>query len=411
MQPRRDLLTQFSTFLQFEGDRPRPWLSDPRLRRSMEQRLAEARSQGDANFWALFWHQQWLRLQTQPPVQRLAQDHLMAYAQDGCYWAAYQTVTRFNNLPYGLSDCFQLAIAQFQKILRGFDASYGADFSSYANAAFGSLIRETLRQQNEIDICSDWGLLRKLSKKRLTEALQAQGLGDATIATYILAWQGFKQYYVPTQATGTRQLSRPDADTWAAIAGDYATESRAHRDRPGAAPLPSASPLELETWLLSAARAARTYLYPTQVSVNAPVAGQETELIDSLVETDALSPLEYWVAEEDNRERYQQRQQLGDWLATLLQDQDEAARQLLELYYRDGLTQQAIAQQLQVQQYTISRRLTRLRKGMVEKLAQWSAQTLHTPLSLDLLNLVSSVLDEWLHHHYRSASPGEPTHE
>lgn len=443
MQPRRDLLAQFSTFLQFEGDRPRPWLTDPRLRRSMERRLGEGSTwqeanvaghvtgniQGnvqEANFWALFWHKQWLQHQplepqsgeTQLPAegaakaaptsaQALPQNHLTAYVQDGCYWAAYKTVSRFKNLPYGLADCFQLAIVQFHKILRGFDAAYGSDFATYANAAFASLIRETLRQRNEVDICTDWGLLRKLSKKRLAEALRSQGLGEATVQAYGIAWQGFKLYYAPTQASGTRKLTKPDGETLGAISRYYASQIREQSGLGGETVQRSATPSEIEAWLLASAKAARQYLYPTQVSVNAQQAGQETEFIDSLVDAEAQTPLEELIASEAVQTRQQQRSQLGEVLQGLLQGVDAEAQQLLGFYYRDGLTQQEMAQRLNVKQYTISRRLTRLRRGMVEKLAQWSAETLHSVPDLDLLNSISSILDEWLHQYYRSARADE----
>ena len=422
MPSRRSLVEQFSTFLQFEGDRPRPWLTDPRLRRSMEQRLAplSQTEQRDENFWALFWHQQWLKHRpdlasppsTRPsPIQQLPQNHLTAFVQDGCYWAAHKTVTRFKNLPYGLADCFQLAIAQFSKILRGFDPAYGSDFATYANATFASLIRETLRQRNEVDICTDWGLLRKLSKKRLTEALQNQGLGEASIQSHVAAWQGFKLHYVPHQATGTRKLTKPDGETLDSIATYYKAQKRDQLSLIR----PNAGPAEIEAMLLAAAKAARQYLYPAQVSVNAQRAGQETEFIDSLPETNALSPMESLVEDEARTERQQQRQALGEILGQLLNDLDDDAQTLLGFYYRDGLTQQAMAQALGVKQYSVSRKLSRIRQSMVKQLAAWSQEqqaqqtvsadvdSLHTGPDLDLLNTVSSVLDEWLQQHFATA--------
>ncbi len=422
MPSRRNLVEQFSTFLQFEGDRPRPWLADPRLRRSMERRLESQKAQQEENFWALYWHKQWLKHRPKEsadkltvqlnPTQQLPQNHLAAFVQDGCYWAAHKTVTRFKNLPYGLSDCFQLAISQFNKILKGFDSAYGSDFATYANAAFASLIRETLRQRNEVDICTDWGLLRKLSKKRLTEALLLQGLGETTTQSYVLTWQGFKLHYVPHQATGTRKLTKPDGETLAKIAAYYKAQKREQLSPDH----PDANAEDIETWLLTTAKAARQYLYPTQVSVNAQRAGQETEFIDSLPETNELSPMDSLVEIEAQTERQQQRQALGDVLAQLLGELDDDARKLLGFYYRDGLTQQEMAKALDIKQYTVSRKLSRIRQGMVKKLAAWSAEqmssadvdNLHTGPDLDLLSTVSSVLDEWLQQHF-STNATEPS--
>jgi len=428
MPSRRNLVEQFSTFLQFEGDRPRPWLADPRLRRSMERRLENSAAQQEENFWALYWHKQWLKHQSQDsddkliaqpnPTQQLPQNHLTAFAQDGCYWAAHKTVTRFKNLPYGLSDCFQLAIAQFNKILKGFDSAYGSDFATYANAAFASLIRETLRQRNAVDICTDWGLLRKLSKKRLTEALLLQGLGEATTQSYVLAWQGFKLHYVPHQATGTRKLTKPDGETLEKISAYYKAQKREQLSSNH----PDANGEEIEAWLLAAAKAARQYLYPAQVSVNAQRAGQETEFIDSLPDNNERSPMDGLVEAEAQTERQQQQQALGHLLEQLLGELDDDAQRLLGFYYRDGLTQQAMAKALDVKQYTVSRKLSRIRQGLVKKLAAWSGEqavasqssrenvdSLHTGPDLDLLSTVSNLLDEWLQRHFseRAAEPSE----
>lgn len=117
---------------------------------------------------------------------------------------------------------------------------------------FASAIRETLRQRHEVDICTDWGLLRKISQKRLQEALQSAGLSADDIRAYILAWNGFKTFYVPTNAGTSRKLSRPDDRIWEAIATAYTAQSNQQISIP-----------TLEKWLLTAAKAARKYLYPT----------------------------------------------------------------------------------------------------------------------------------------------------
>ena len=99
---------------------------------------------------------------------------------------AYKAGTGFTSAQYGVADCFQIAIAQLDKILKGFNAEQGFDLKNYAIAAFSSLIRDQLRQRKEVDICTDWSLLRKVSQKRLVAALQAQGLTQAEIERYLL---------------------------------------------------------------------------------------------------------------------------------------------------------------------------------------------------------------------------------
>jgi len=62
------------------------------------------------------------------------------------------------------------------------------------------------------------------------------------------------------------------------------------------------------------------------------------------------------------------------------------------LVLQRGLTQQQIALQLQMKQYTVSRRLTKSRETL-QALAQWSQQTLHISLSSNVLKNISAVLE------------------
>ena len=173
MLSRQDTVEIFSTFIQFDYDRFSTWAVDARLRRSMRQSKAKIPTENSENFWALYWHQIW---QVQP--DSLAREHLAAYLQESCYWSSTKTITGFTSTQYTVPDCFQVAIAGIDKVLKGFDRERGFNLKSYAGITFGNLIRELLRQKREIDICSDWSLLRKLSQKRLSEALADAGLDN-----------------------------------------------------------------------------------------------------------------------------------------------------------------------------------------------------------------------------------------
>ena len=70
------------------------------------------------------------------------------------------------------------------------------------------------------------------------------------------------------------------------------------------------------------------------------------------------------------------------------------------MYYGQELTQQQIAEQLAVKQYTVSRRLTKSRESLLLALASWSKETLHISLTSDVLNYISTVLEEWLKVYY-----------
>jgi RNA polymerase sigma factor (sigma-70 family) len=410
----RAVVEAFSTFLQFESDRFQKWIADARLRRSMERAIAASgRTESDPgsenqadNFWALYWHRLWsANLEHLEPErleperlepehlgpEHLGRQHLIAYMQEPCYWAAQKTAENFVSTQYSLADCFQMAIAQSDKVIKGFDAAHGYSFKNYASATLNSLIRETLRQTQEVDICTDWGLLRKISQKRLTEALQLSGLGTSAIAHHILAWTCFKTLYLPKQANATRKLSKPEPETWVAIAQLYHQEVLGMGGEIATVTL-------MEKYLATCAKAARSYLQPQILSINTPKPGQESgEFLDDLVDTvQTDSLLTDLIAQEESEVRQQQRNQLTGVLQNAIAQLDESSQALVKYYYSEKLTQQEMATRLDMKQYTVSRRLTKARETLLMALAQWRQDTLHIPASTDLIKNTSAVLEEWL---------------
>ncbi len=205
MHPRQSVIEIFSTFVQFEGDRFHNWATDARLRRSMLVYAKNNPQEQDDNFWVLYWYNS----MPKPEIGKLAKQHLTAYLQEACYWASQKTSAAFTSTQYKLPDCFQIAIAKADKVLKGFNPNQGFTLKNYARASFACSIRETLRQLHEVDISTPWGLLRKTSHKRLVESLEAVGLSKDTINSYIMAWNCFKTLYLPNPGSSTRQLVRP----------------------------------------------------------------------------------------------------------------------------------------------------------------------------------------------------------
>ena len=394
MLPRQDIVTIFSTFIQFDYDRFSSWATDSRLRRSMRQSLAKVSQENSENFWALYWHKIWL---AQP--QGLAKGHLAAYLQEVCFWSAQKTITGFSSTQYTVPDCFQVAIAGIDRVLKGFDHERGFNLKNYAGITFSNLIRELLRQKREIDICSDWSLLRKLSQKRLTEALLAAGLGNEVIESYILAWNCFKTIYVPERANSTRKLTKPERDTWVAIAELYNREQGTQLTNPGTA----ATPETMEKSMLVCVKAARSYLFPTVTSLNRPKPGYDSgEIVDSLPGEIDDSLLTEMIVSEAAEQRSQQQTDINQFLTATIKALGKEEQKLLQLYYARELKQAEIAKQLNTQQYSISRKLTRVRKSLLKSLAQWSKDTMHISLTSDVLKSISSLLEEWLAGYYGS---------
>jgi RNA polymerase sigma factor (sigma-70 family) len=391
MRPRQTIIELFSKFVQFEGDRFHAWLTDAKLRRSMENCLNQASDATPSeNFWALYWYNLW-----HSQTSHLAKSHLTAYLQEPCYWTSQKIASAFASTQYTLSDCFQVAIANLDTVLKGFNPSQGFALKNYAAAIFSSTLHNILRQRQEIDICTDYALLRKLSQKRLVESLQQAGLSQEKIASYVLAWNCFKTIYVPTQATATRKLTAPDQETWNAIANLY---NQQRLQQPG---VKESQAETIEKWLLACAKAARAYLYPTSISLNTPKSGENAEeFLDSLPETATPSLLTEIIAQEEAQSRAEQLGQINTVLSTALADLDQEAKTILQLYYAQELTQQQIAKQLDIKQYTVSRRLTKTKESLLLALGRWSKEELHISMNSDVLKDISTVLEVWLKLHY-----------
>lgn len=395
MPSRQGLVEIFSTFLQFNADRPGPWITDPRLQRSMQRCLEHSTQTEPESFWALYWHKVW---QTQAtPSSQLAAAHITAYLQEVCYWVAQRISTNFAS-QQSVADLFQTAMSKIHRILQGFNPQYSPNLKGYAEFVFSNLVKESLRQSQEVDICTDWGLLHKLGKKRLVEALQNAGLGDQEVAAYVLAWKCFQELYTPDVTRKTRKLSKPDVATWQAIAKLYNSQRMSQL----VVSSPEMQPETLEKWLLASAKAVRNLLYPKPV---VPSAEQEMgDLIDNLPDAQQDSLLTEAIRQEDATLRQTQQQQLTEVLTATIAGLEPEAQTLLQAYYGEEQTQQHIAKQLGIQQFHVSRRLTRLRKTLLTALGQWAKATLHVSPTSDVIEGMSAVLEEWLTTYYRHST-------
>ncbi len=393
MRSRQGIIELFTTFLEFDADRVSGWAIDGKLRRnilSYQARLSEP--ENSENFWGVFWYKMW-----QNQAQSLARGHLSAYLQEVCYWVANKTVTNFSSGQYTLSDCFQMVTTRTDKVLKGFKPEMGFNLKNYASAIFSSELKEMLRQQNEVDICTNWRLLRRLTQKRLVESLQNVGLSADAIERYVLAWKCYQSLYAPQQPTGTRKLTRPDDAIWQAIAQLYNFQRHTQLSQAGS----ECSAETIEKWLAACAKAARAYFYPNFTSLNAPKGDDDSgEFQDILPQLKQESLLTEIIAQEELLDRQSQQSQISTALIAALNELDGEAQNIIKLYYSQGLTQQQIAQQLGVKQYTVSRRLRKSQDLLLLKLATWTKESLHVSLNSLVLNYMSTVLEEWLKVHY-----------
>lgn len=396
MQHRNSTVEIFSTFIQFDLDRFKAWITDAKLRRSMKTCLENSSKQESNNFWALYWYKVW---QTQS--NSLAIAHICAYLQEACYWAAKKSTLNFSGHST-LADYFQIAIAHVDKILKGFNPQYSSHLKSYAQLSFERIITDVLRVRQEADICTDWGLLHKISRKRLIKSLENMGLNNQNIESYVLTWECFQE--LDTRDNNkTRKLTKPNGETLQAITNLYNAQrlSRLSSDSP---PVNSQT---IEKSLLSSAQAVRNFLYPKIISADTPLKDDgDGTLLDILPQDVQNSLLTEIIEQEEVANFKNQQTQLNQILNQAITALDTQSQQLLQFYYTQEFTQTEIAKKLEIKQYKVSRLLSSIRKSLLLSVSQWSQKTLHISPTSDVIASINTSLEEWLKFHYSQTQQG-----
>lgn len=391
MRRRQEITDMFSTFVQLEGGRFSKWLTDIKLYRNIQNHLERSsETLKSENFWALYWHKHWFS-----GSNNLARMHLLAYLQEPCYWTASKAVAKFTLSQYTLADYFQMAIAEVEIILKDFNPEKCSSLKAYAIMAIPSRLRDILRQRREADICTNWALLRKVSKKLLSEALSTAGLSQSAIAQHRLAWTCFKELYVQNQPGSTSQLPEPNRQLWEAITNLYNHE----RFNQLTQPTEQRNAQTIEQWLTQTAIYVRAYLFPPVKSLNAFKQDDHTTVTFDLPDPSSDSPMADMIAAEDVQNRQNQISQISAVLLKALQSMDVQSQEVLKLYYQQGLTQQQIIQQLQMSQPTVSRRLVKGREFLLGALIQWS-QDLNISVNSNQIKDMSLALEELLRNQY-----------
>jgi RNA polymerase sigma factor (sigma-70 family) len=393
MNPRTSILDLFSTFAYLEGDNFRRWATDARLRRSIQACITTSADRSEG-LWSLYWFQRW-QSQSSP----LAEPHLFAYLQESCYWVSQQMARRVQTSQYTLADYFQMANTDIHRVLNSFVLDRGSSLKSYASLVLTNALKDNLRQRQAVDICSDWALLRKWSKKRVIEVLDRVGIAEPEAAQYQLAWFCFKTLYTPNESGGDRS-STPDSAMWSEIANFYNTQRQSQLAVPGA----SVTPAQIEVRLTKLGRWLREYLYPAINSLNRPKPGEETgEVQDDLSDDAGATLLDIAIEREEIDRRTAQQLQLQTILTQTVADLSPELQEILQLFYRAGLSQQELASHLKLSQPTVSRRLKKAEENLLAALLTWIESQLNQFPDPDVLKSISTTLREWLIVHYANS--------
>jgi RNA polymerase sigma factor (sigma-70 family) len=394
MNPRTSILDLFSTFADLEGNDFRRWAIDGRLRRSIEKCLV-ANGDRSERLWSLYWFQLW-----QSHSSPVAESHLFAYLQEPCYWVSQQMARRVQRERYTLADYFQIVNIDLRRVLNSFAPDRGSTLKSYASLVLTNALKDTLRQRQAVDICSDWALLRKWSKKRVMEVLDRVGVVEPEAAEYQLAWFCFKTLYTPSESNGDARAGSPNLALWQEIADFYNTQRHSQLIKPGA----SLTASQIAARLTKLGRWLRDYLYPTIDSLNRPKLGEETgEFLDDLADNSSQSLLDRAIECEEIDRRTAQQLELHTILTEAVANLSPEFQEILQLFYQQGLSQQELAIHLNLSQPTVSRRLKKAEADLLQALLIWIESQLNQFPEPNVLKGISTTLREWLIGHYANS--------
>lgn len=159
----------------------------------------------------------------EPPLARL---HLSAYFEESCFWIAHKLALKRSgksSYSYLFQEYFQIArviAAQPEKILQDYDPSRSDSVKSVKNWGHTKLVTAILERTGE-KTHSDAGLLRRQTKTSLKRALEEEGITEKNLASYLLAWQSFKDNYTPDTPKKGQPLPWPNVEHRNNIANEY----------------------------------------------------------------------------------------------------------------------------------------------------------------------------------------------
>ncbi len=378
MKKRRDLVELFSTFLQIDDhyDALGPcWEKSPRLASNMTKKI-ESEAIANEEFWAQYWLKATLK---DSQTKSSAREHLSAYLEEACYWTAIKIYQQLAAYQLRRVDCFLMlreVAANPVKLFKNYDYK-SSSVKTYSQFPLKSAVLDQVRKGRELDKYTWPALLRAVTKKRLKESLHKANLKEPEMSQCLLAWQCFRDKYVPTKAAGSKQLQPPDQRQMDAIAAYYNQQYNPQASTASAQEIQKL----LELCVKVIQESSKTSFVSLEHCISEPAFISE----DLIEEQDAVES-----------EYHQINQVLSKAFAAL----PEAAQTLLKLWYGLGMTQSDLALALGIaQQYQVSRTVGKHKQFLLKPLAEWSQQTWEITLNSQQLGEMGKQLDGWLEEH------------
>ncbi len=370
MRKRTDIVSMFSTFLNADDCQSfSVWKwgnPDPKLLNSMQRKIEE-----EPHLTEEYWAKWWLRKALENPNNSLAKWHIYAYLEESCYFAVMKIFQKYGHIELKPIDCLQVARDATYQIER-FSKYNFADSSvkTYAQQIIFGVIRDKVIQGQELLKYTNLGLLRAVSKKKLEDSLKIVNTQEAEIQRFILAWQCFSEFYVPTQQTGSRSLQPPSLEQLENMARRYnSRNNHPHNSVNGA---------EIQRILDNCCDAVRDAVRNTRkVTI--------VQLDDSISEPSTEYQEEVAIEQEIifSRKISKKCLKITNFLDNEFANLEDRSKTAIQLSYGLAFIQKEIASIVVAKQYQISRSKTKAEQKLLDNLLDWVQQEYQLTINSD----------------------------
>ncbi len=342
------------------------WYTEPRLKANI-QRLILSFPDQDEDFWFNYFLQQ-----TREQNCTLSKNHLMAYLEETSYRCARRAKFRFSSTP--LANTFDYFLQEARIIVYGakFWQTYNPKLSKPLIYAYKKL-EPSLKESLFTNRHSEYGLLLRTSRKRLTEALQIDGFKEPQLSIHLQVRDVVKGIGTNLPRIG-KVIDEPTPDQLIKIC-QYLQESGIN----------ILYPRQIKEILQHCIKALKPKPERGGSDVGELMDREYSKSYDDelLASLEIIQPPEY-------------SEIFSSILSKLIID--SVTDKLLILRYGFvGINQELIGTEFDMRQHSISRKLNRIKDEITDKLRQelinWSLENSQIQISIDLADkLVNNLL-------------------
>jgi hypothetical protein len=358
MKKRLNTIEQFSTFLLVTDiDRlTTRWEFEVKLKQNVEQLIKDKKVDSESLAYNFLTD-----LLAKPT--NLEKKHLIAYLQEVCFWAAKKVYDRLASILSSLKqgEYFLLAneiVCQPHQLLARYNPNYGKKISQYAQLRLESKIADSAYATVGWKLCSDWGLLKKISKIKMRKSLaQIGGLSGLKLEEYLLVWQCFRDNYASNSPQKNRNLSTPNQNQFKQMNEQFNLLANNLFNS-----TTTITETQFEERLNSCSQWARKYTNPQTFAA--------TENFD-------LSPVGSDISYLEVREKKENLEQVNQALEASFEKLTKEQKTILYLWLGLNLSQQEIVNIFEKiypdfikKQYQLSRQINQIRKVLIDTLIE-----------------------------------------